>query len=360
LSGGLDLYADFLRYSEPIAILVLLALAFVPIFVYLATGARLRRLEIIGAISDDGARLYFQKFFPSVPLPDVDIVRLFERHYARHYGTRHYVIPVVLLATIAVFLLILTTRTVFAWLDGTTSAHRLLPSVAVAAVAGAYMWVVSDMIRRNRTRELSPSDVYWGCLRLAISVPLGFAFVSLLKEEAAVFVAFMLGAFPTPYLITILRRIGTRRLGLSEAGEDPRSNIELLQGISPGVAERFRDEGILTITQLAYCDPVDLTIRCHYAFSFVVDCVSQALAWPYFAKDFPIVQQFALRGAYEISTMVGELDAGTAQEQAGARRTIDALATNLQRDPVVLERTLREIAEDPYTKFILDFWEQHA
>lgn len=126
--------------------------------------------------------------------------------------------------------------------------------------------------------------------------------------------------------------MASRRLGLSEAGDEGKSELEKLQGITPGLAERFQDEGASTILQLAYADPIDLTIRANLSFNFVIDCVSQAVAWLYFEKKLAVTRRYSLRGAHEIHTCVVELD-GT-----------------------VLAKVLRQIAYDPYIEFNHDIW----
>jgi hypothetical protein len=191
-----------------------------------------------------------------------------------------------------------------------------------------------------------------------LAVPLAYAVGAMFAAQLAIPIAFLLGAFPTRSISTMARRLARRTLNLgADTDEKAESELEKLQGIDTRVAERFADEGITTIVQLAYGDPVELTMRCaSFSFSFVVDCVSQALAWEYLTDDLPKLRAYSLRGAQEIANLVRELD-GTdlaAQKQAGD--TLTAAAKSLGIDAVAFERTLREIKEDPYTEFILEVW----
>src|SRR5207253_415653 len=70
-----------------------------------------------------------------------------------------------------------------------------LPYLATAAVAGAYFWVVLDLIQRAHSRELSPYDINRSTLRLVVAIPIGYAFTATFGDGAA-WLAFLLGAFP--------------------------------------------------------------------------------------------------------------------------------------------------------------------
>jgi hypothetical protein len=346
--------AAFLRL-ESVAALTLLAVLVLPVLLYLWSGWPVRRAEIFGTMSDRAVRLYFRQFFPAQTLPARHPTEAFRRHYHRRYGRQHFIVPILLMVAVAAVSLGLAVRTAVGWLAG--GAHPTgLPPIAVAAVAGAYMWVATDVISRCRGRALAPVDLYWSALRFIIAIPVGFAFAGIFKDEAGAPLAFVLGAFPTRTLITVIRRIAARRLGLSETGEGAQSELEKLQGISTGNAERFSDEGVSTILQLAYADPVDLTIRTSFAFNYVVDCVSQALAWIYFEGSLAKLRACSLRGGYEIYTVISDLDGDDPAAAKTARATIDCVAAEVGQKPVVFETTLRQIAEDPYTEFNYAIW----
>ena len=347
-------YEGLFQYAWCLAVAALLALLLVPPIIYLFTGWAVRRSEIVGAMSARGAELYFRQFYPALT-PGKDVLKAFGKHYLRRYGRRHYVLPLLLLGSVASFLLLLAIHTVFDWLVGTSSKSDL-PALAIGAIAGAYMWVVGDVLLRCRQRQLGPTDLYWAALRFIVATPLGYAFAGVLKPEVAVGVAVLLGAFPTNTLLTIARRVGNRKLGLSEGGTEAESEVEQIQGITQGLAERFRDEGVSTILQLAYSDPVDLTIRTSFSFNYVTDCVSQALAWIYLEGDLEKTRKLSLRGAQEINTLIEELEDGTEGEKQTALATIARVAGALNIDRDVFERLLREIAFDPYTEFIVDIW----
>jgi len=239
-------------------------------------------------------------------------------------------------------------------MGATDSSLLAIPLVSVAAGAGGYMWASYDLIGRARRFDLAPVHLNGATFRLAISIPMGTAVSALFTDAAAAPLAFLLGAFPTSTLFTISRRLVSNRLKLGDEGKKER-DLDRLQGIDTEVAERFLDEGISNIIQLAYCDPIDLTMRSNRSFSYIADCVSQALAWLYFEDKLPAMRMYSARGAQEIATLVAELD-GNAEESAAAQITVSMLANKIELDENVLVRTLREVALDPYTRFLVDVW----
>jgi hypothetical protein len=69
-------------------------------------------------------------------------------------------------------LLLLLTGTMAVTIVALTGLHKLqyfetaplfdLPDAAMAAIAGAYLWVVDDFISRARRLDFTPADVMWG------------------------------------------------------------------------------------------------------------------------------------------------------------------------------------------------------
>jgi hypothetical protein len=160
-----------------------------------------------------------------------------------------------------------------------------------------------------------------------------------------------------------MRKLNTDKLGTKEDIEET-SNVMNLQGIGREQAERFSEEGIENVLQLAYCDPVDIAIRTGYSFSYVVDCCSQALAWLCFEKSMDTLRKYGIRGAQEIVTFVYEIsrlanDEKEIQDEelAWAEKTLDVMASDLNMDKIALRRTFDEIAYDPYSQMLNDIWQ---
>ena len=335
------------------ALLVVLLVG--PPILYLLGPWTFRRHEILDGMSAPAIETYFETFHPKV---SNKTPASFSRFYAERFGRRHYVIPLVVLTLAGVTAIVWLVSTMLVWTGLRQPTSGTLDHISAAALSGAYLWVAADLIERWRFRDLSPADLWWGAWRLALAAPLAFAVSAMFTTQLAVPIAFLLGAFPTRSISTIARRLGRRALNLgADTDEKAESELEKLQGIDTRIAERFADEGFTTIVQLAYADPVELTMRCaSFAFSFVLDCASQALAWEYLMDDLIKLRPYSLRGAQEISSLITELDGHNPVEKKTAHDTIAAAAKAIGIDPVAFERTLREIQEDPYTDFICKVW----
>jgi hypothetical protein len=352
---------DFIStYAEWVAISLVVALLIVPPLVHLWTGWALRRSEIVGQLSGRGIRLYFSQFHPAIRLrPDQPLWRTFQLYYGQSYGRRHYVYPLLLLALIGTFLLSLTIHRGFDYISGGGSSSGL-PALASAAVAGAFLWVVLELVRRCHSRELSPFDINRATVRLTVAIPLGYAFTATFGDGAA-WLALLLGALPLDTLSAYAGKIVNAKLNLG--GDDAaQSELLSLDGITKEIAQRLQDVGVSTINQLARVDPIDLAIRANLEVSYITECVSQALAWDYFTKDnMGKAKRYFLRGAKEISDLVGDLT-GTDQERRDAsQRTLTLLAQDLGMEEAVLARALRaQVVEDPNAQFIYDMQNSNA
>ena len=169
------------------------------------------------------------------------------------------------------------------------------------------MWVVSDFIWRARRMDFSPADVLWGTLRLFIAAPMGLAFGGIVKPEVLAFVAFGLGAFPLETIVSFLQQLSVKTLQV-QVGASQDSELRKLDGVDRNLAERLEHEDISSIVQLAYYDPIQLTMRSNLPFNAVVDLVSQALAWVYIENKIQILRGYGLRGAYELRGLCEDLE----------------------------------------------------
>jgi hypothetical protein len=342
------------RNVEWILVSVAMAMLIAPILLYLTGPWVYRKREILGLLSDDAIRRFFDTFFANTPPTE----RNLPTFYDARFGRGRYAWPLFLLGLVTVIPIDWTIETALAG-TGRTDVVSRLPAPAAAAIAGAYVWVSADLLWRWQFRDLLPIHVTWAALRFTVAVPLGYAFGSVAADNLKVFIAFAVSAFPTGTLLTITRRVFRRQLNLGDLNEQAESELETLQGIDTRVAERLADEGYTTIVQLAYADPIELTMRCSsLSFSFVIDCASQALAWIYLEDKLAALRMMSLRGAQEIANFITELDHSDPATVRRTRAVLDAAAEKTGVPPVALERTFREIAEDPYTEFLGSVWLQ--
>ena len=57
------------------------------------------------------------------------------------------------------------TTSVLVWTGLRAPVSGALTATSAAAVSGAYLWVVADLIGRWRYRDLSPADLWWSSWR---------------------------------------------------------------------------------------------------------------------------------------------------------------------------------------------------
>jgi hypothetical protein len=339
------------------------AVVMIPFAHYVIAGWSAKRKDIMDGFDAESRLEYFKMFCRSSPIPTLeDAPAEFEKFHARWYGRRYYIMPGLLLLLLTVTGVMVVTLT---GLDRLGFLHNPLikiPDTAMAAMAGAYLWVGNDLISRARRLDFSPADVMWAVLRLSIAVPMGYAFASIAAESLGPFVAFALGAFPLTALTSMLQRLLNKNLKLEAEPSETTDDIIKLRGINRAIVERLSDEDINTITQIAYCDPVRLIMRSSLTFNFVTDCMNQALAWMYLQKDLDIIRPLGMRGAVEIRCLIEDLDnvdAASGSDKAAHDRAVGAfplIAAAIKQDPATLQLAFRQISDDPYTVFLTQVW----
>ncbi len=95
-------------------------------------------------------------------------------------------------------------------------------------------------------------------------------------------------------------------------------------------------------------------MRTNLSFDFIVDIVSQALAWVYLDGDLVKLRSFGLRGAYEIRKLGGDLASATPATQAAAQALLTAAAQAINVPVVGLQNAIAEIAADKATEFLCE------
>jgi hypothetical protein len=355
-----------------------------PILRFLYRPWSFRKDLIFGAVSGDAAVYYFQQFRPGADIlnktppaksaqGEADSVYsnatqeayflAFKDDFFRWYGRRYYIAPVTMLLVLTGASACWAQRMLREWSAVGVGPGTTLRALSASALAGAFVWIISDEIEKLRKRDFVTSDVFYYVFRILIAVPFSWAIAAISVDGrplglfGSIPLAFFLGAFPTTTLFKIARRFTAQTLKLGENQTSGTLELEKLQSVGKSNAERFQDEGISTIVALAYTDPVDLTIRTNFDFSYVVDCVSQALAWMYFQDDCAKLIELSMRGAQEITAVVDwSSDATDAVKQDNAKQAILDAATKLNISEKALRTTFAQIIEDPYTEFLVKVW----
>jgi hypothetical protein len=334
--------------------LILTGLLFQPLYNFLRYGWVRKAEEISSSLVPAAKQTYLKVFWGrEVPIADVEIE--FSALYTHWYGRKLYYAPLALVFTIAM-------------LENYYLSHELIRLVAenielndkaamttsAAAISGAYTFVAWDFFSRVQRRSLSATDILRGALRLAMALPIGFAF-AILGGGIGPFLAFGVGVFPLETIGTILRRLVNDKLKIELGANTGLDQIGALPGIDRSIADRVEDTDITTIPQLAWCDPIQLTMRSSLTFDYVVDIVSQALAWVYLGEDkLKILRTYGLRGAYEIRVLVRDLSSSEPIKKARAEAVLPIAADAIKMPVEGFVYALNLIAEDKATEFLFD------
>jgi hypothetical protein len=187
---------------------------------------------------------------------------------------------------------------------------------------------------------------------------LGYSFSHILKDEIGFFVAFAMGAFPLNIIFAALRQLGNNYLKLELGPANSSSQVAKLNGIDATIGERLADEDITTISQLAYYDPIQLTMRSNLSFGFVLDIVNQALGWLYVEDKLDRIRPIGLRGAFEIRVLVDNMDNADSAEidKTRAQAAFQAAALACEMSEPALGYCFRQLAGDPFVDFIYVYW----
>ena len=302
----------------------------------------------------------------------------FEEYYDSQFGQGRFIWPGVLLLVVAAILLFCPATAALISLRahaGGSPPVELSFWVLAVAVLGGYTRVLIDLIDQFQQENIRPSDLLRGCFRLLISVPMGYVIGKWLGADGsnlASAVAFLMGLFPTSTVMTIGRRIFY--IWTKTQGEDaPSSPLLVLSTIDRDIAEQFKDERIANVTELAYADPVRLSIRTGLGFGYVITCQSEALLAGYLFDRLrmDVMRLFGISGAYEAATLYNEAnDNSEPSKKQAALALIDQITNRLKvikittgqnqpEEPMTkdgLVNILAEVAGDPYTWFIRETW----
>jgi hypothetical protein len=312
-------------------------------------------MDITNSIDDEAKKIYLEKFQKYTAATPDEARTVFYQNYHSRFGRRHFIVPLAVIGILVILQGALVIEFLIPEIDLGTLKLPLNPA-ALAALAGAYMWVVSDFIWRARRMDFSPADVLWGSLRLFIAAPLGLSIGSLAKPDVLAFVAFGLGAFPLETLQTFLRQLSARALNI-EIGTVQNSELLRLDGVDQILVERLAHEDITSIVQLAYCDPIQLAMRSNLSFNAIVDLVNQALAWVYIGEKLPLLRPLGFRGAYEVRQFCEDLRPNAANpDKTNAENIIGEIAQRLGVTQDKMWYVITTIAYDPYTDFIYQTW----
>ncbi len=282
----------------------------------------------------------------------------FKAYYGTQFGRHRFFLPLLLLLALAALGLELIASSVLAWIQTGNTEAGVLPLAVVLALLGGFTWVIYDLISRAAREEISPSDLFWSSFRLVISIPVGYAFGQVFGQTLALPMAYLLGTLPTGTIMTVGGRAAAKWLQLTGAPDQAQTSLQALASVDTFLAERFAAEGLTNVEQLAYTDPVRLSIRTGLSYSVVLCCTGEALLGSYWRKreQLAVAAKYGLSGAYEVSELWERFTGTDPTAQARSDAIINGLAADLQIPRAGVENVLLEVALDPFTQFQRASW----
>jgi hypothetical protein len=228
---------------------------------------------------------------------------------------------------------------------------------ALSAVAGAYLFMVAQLIQQCRARTLVYSDLFGASLRILIAVPLGLSVSTLASDALGPFISFGLGAFPITELRTLVRRLTASSLKAGDPHADDDQTVAML-GVTQSISDVLAEENITCAQQLADIDPVVLAVRTGLSFDYVLFLAAQSLVWCFLGRTACVLGPLGLADARAIWYLMTKPEEERKEVFASIDARLTAIATQQAPkciDAVLLREAFERIAIDPYTLFLVHF-----
>jgi hypothetical protein len=344
---------------------VMTGIGLLPIMAFYVRGWQIRHDDIRNSLDDQAIERYVRTFLYNAKRDKESHVQIFDRMYTTRYGRYRLREPIILLIAVLLPLSTLASHTALTRLMayehvGYTTPTLVLPAEALAAVTGAYSFVVANLVWAALSYNLPPLVLVNAALRLLVAAPLGYAVASVGGGHSEL-LAFAAGAWPLGWFQTQFRRLTNNYLlnaGANAPGgadASPTDSAITLDGVDRQVAENLAGAQISTVAQLAYCDPVQISLRTNITFDVIIDLQSEALAAIYLGDKLDALRLMGLRGAIEIAGLWALQDSAETSPQfdktfAAAQQAAGIAAGGFRN-------CLREIALDPYTQFLVAVWQ---
>jgi len=368
-----------------ISLLMIIAMAIIPVTRFLLYQWDIRKQEFLGRLRDKSLSAYLSRFHGNVVRESADDFEVFITLYNRIAGRHLYYFPLFLLLVAIGMLGGLAIATAIrtgyeqyllfyqSWLgeEGKISgqvslthesievlnaavfpfSNIALSLQALAAISGAYLYVVGVVIQGFRARTLLSSDLLWCSFRMVIAVPLGLSLGAVANPTLGSFVAFALGAFPIEAINRILRHLLNK--SLNQTDDEKSDQLVNLIGVTPEVSAALNGEGISAVQELASMDPVAMAMRTGLPFDYVLNLVAQSQSWCYIGSTVGALSQLGFGDARVIARLSQRLDSNPPDQDA--ENVLAGLAAAAKVDAAVLRFAFKNISADSYTKFLLQF-----
>lgn len=197
------------------------------------------------------------------------------------------------------------------------SVQGAMIHAARLGVAGAYVYAMGYLGRRNFTHDVTSGGAMWCSISLAIGPVLASALAYLLntghgalaKPEDQPFGADLIyfAAGLSPRIITsFLERVVKKAWGESVASAATPRTLPVTQvsGVTPEVAERLAEEGILDLHGLAMADPLRLIRNTNFDRREIVSWIDEAILITTLPERWQALEKEGITGAVDLVSLV--------------------------------------------------------
>jgi hypothetical protein len=263
-----------------------------------------KREALSSLMAQDGVFASYQKRFGKAgETADKVVMQLF----TLYYGPITYVLPIIMnVVVIALGIMIgmVHAKVPFALPRGVDDLVRAAPITLALGFAGAYIQSLYDTLRRCRESDLSAYSLHFTWVHMVLASILAPLVSKAFAPEVGQFVAFGLGLFPLKDTFEYARNMAKKKLEISVDPEEVKGlPMGLVEGLNKKVVDRLDEEGITSIVDLAYSDPIKLFLKTNYPWAWVIDVMDQALLINYIGSKIETLRPIGIRGSIEMSVL---------------------------------------------------------
>ena len=267
-----------------------------------------KRESLSSLLAQDGVFDSYQKRFGK---PGGDRESVVKELFNLYYGPATYVLPIVMnmvVIVMGVSISLAHIKVPFALPIAAQGLVTSFPVYASLGFTGAYILSLYDTLRRARTSDLSAFSLHFTWVHMLLASILAPLVAPAFSDVFAAFVSFGIGLFPIKDTFAYVQSSVKKKLDITIAPEENTGlPMGLVQGLNSEVIDRLEEEGITSIVDLAYYDPIKLFFKTNYAWAWVIDVMDQALLINYLGKEIDAIRPIGIRGAIEM-TVAGEPD----------------------------------------------------
>ncbi len=324
-----------------------------------------RRDELREILTPQVAACYLAVFRPGTRISSNHVLQVLRRFEDFHRPSRYLRLGLFAFLPSAIGLVAVAAWILAVGSESTTGAARI-PTTAIFAFLGGWVWSLYEVIDRGTRRTLVPDTLADAAFRMLASVPLGYAFSLLVMQSVMPFLAFAISAFPIRDVRLYLNRRALEQLKFG-ASTPAAPQQERLQDRVPAIGTdalaQLREVGITTVTDLAYADPVRILVETGLPLRRVVVWIDAALLANYVGENVAKLRAMGIGSAVEASHFF--VDYGSYEGDDGERlidddKTLDdevmQLAEVLGIPAWFVLNLLAELHGDPHVALVDAFW----